>query len=711
MTPGRLFRDDDHVQATVTLSDGGSARRSTDARSRLRAADALLLLLLLCVVAALLLPCLGRDGLSVWTDGWEWWVQPVIGAAAFGAPAVLLLRRDNRSVLGRWLAVVALLAASAGALAAWAWLALVGRPDTLPGGEATLWFASWLWFPGYFLLPTVLLMLAPDGRLPSPRWRPALWATVFAIAASTVEIAVTPYPTSGDLVIPQQPRTVLNPMHTAALHDGLGWTVFLLPLAVASALLAIVLRWRRARGVERQQLKVVTAGALTTVVLMVAAFSTPAPWFLAVASAALVPYPLALGVAALRYRLWDVDVVLRRSLVYAVVMLAIVAAYVVVIVTLGGLIGRTTGAPLVATTIVALGTAPFASRLQRVADRRLFGDRADPSATVARLAERWQTEGGAAPVVSLDDIAADISRSLRLPHVRVATAGGAAGEWGVAREPLSRVPLRHGDAVLGELIASAREPGRALTRRDEAALADLARYVAVVAQTLVLSADLRLSRERIVVAREEERRRLRRDLHDGLGPQLAAIALQLESVRDLADGPDTPAGELAERLREQVQGAVGDVRRIVDDLRPAALDDLGLPEALAQLAQRMSSERFAVSVEIGDLPALSAASEVAVLRIVSEAVTNAARHSRGTRCTVVVRAHNGLVDASVVDNGIGIGGVPQQGSRLGGRVGLGLASMRERAAELGGSCTFDSAPHGGVVVRVLLPADVRPVMQ
>ena len=425
--------------------------------------------------------------------------------------------------------------------------------------------------------------------------------------------ATAPY-SSTNTVIPDQPP-VTNPLESDVVQRWLGWTPALLAAAILLALTSLVLRRRRAVGRERRQLDVVLLGALGTLVLLVAALLTPAPWFLVVVALALVPYPLALGAAAARHQLWNLDLVVRRSVVYGTLSVAVVAAYVGSIAALGGVLGRTTGAPLVATAVVAVGAAPFVARVQRAVDRRLFGDSADPAAAMRRLARGAGT---------LPELARDVAASLRVPHARIVTATGQTGAWGTPRDPETRVALRHGEAVVGELVTSAREPGRPLTKRDEATLTELASYVAVVVHALQLSDDLQRSREQIVVAREEERRRLRRDLHDGLGPELAAIALELETVRDLAEGPGTPAGAKAESLRAHVREVVSDVRRIVDDLRPPMLDDLGLAAAVEQQARRLSTPDLGVDVAVADLPPLSAAVELAVLRIVAEAT-----HQRG----------------------------------------------------------------------------------
>jgi len=271
----------------------------------------------------------------------------------------------------------------------------------------------------------LLLLLAPEGRLPGDRWKPVAWLGIAAIVLATAQVAVSPYPRGphAQVTIPGQPAGLANPVAWSGLPGLVRWPVVLLPAAIALSLAALVVRWRRSAGLGRQQLKAVVAGAVVTVILVGAAFAVPQPWYLLVVAAALVPYPAGLGVAALRYRLWDVDLVLRRSLVYAVLTACIVGAYVLAIVTLGGLLGRTTGAPLVATAVVALGAAPLYRRLQSAADRLLYGDRSDPAAAVSRLARRVQAAAaGRDPDALLSEVARDIARgaagALRAHHHR-----------------------------------------------------------------------------------------------------------------------------------------------------------------------------------------------------------------------------------------------------------------------------------------------------
>jgi signal transduction histidine kinase len=225
-------------------------------------------------------------------------------------------------------------------------------------------------------------------------------------------------------------------------------------------------------------------------------------------------------------------------------------------------------------------------------------------------------------------------------------------------------------------------------------LRDLARYAAVLVRSERQGDQLRDSRSRIVAGREEERRRLRRDLHDGVGPSLAAVVLKLNAAQSRADGGER-TGLLAE-AREEVKAAIAEIRRLVDDLRPPAIDEVGLVGAIRQRAAALTGDLTMEVAGPDPMPALPAAVEVAAFRIASEAMTNVARHARATRCRVVIVV-NGSFELSVADNGRGA-----DRSTVGG---VGWTSMRERAAELGGSCTISSRPEGGLVVRAVLPLE------
>ena len=212
-----------------------------------------------------------------------------------------------------------------------------------------------------------------------------------------------------------------------------------------------------------------------------------------------------------------------------------------------------------------------------------------------------------------------------------------------------------------------------------------------------MTAELARSREELVSAREEERRRLRRDLHDELGPTLASVAMRIEAAAELVDRDPEAAKAMLAALRDEVGDSVADIRRVVYALRPPQLDELGLLGAIRECAARVAESNGGVDVrlEVPDrLRPLPAAVEVATFRIVQEALVNTARHAQASSCSVRVEA-NGVLEFEVSDDGVGL--------RDGRRSGVGLASMRERASELGGTCTFESAPSGGTVVRARLP--------
>jgi signal transduction histidine kinase len=314
-----------------------------------------------------------------------------------------------------------------------------------------------------------------------------------------------------------------------------------------------------------------------------------------------------------------------------------------------------------------------------------------------------QLEATPVPDAILPSIVETVAHALRLPYVAIAlkhdddlVVAAAAGT--PSAEPV-RLPLLYQGQVVGELILGTRPGEEGFSASDRRLLDDLARQAGVASYAVRLTADLQRSRERLVTAREEERRRLRRDLHDGLGPALASVALMADAARNLlAHDPDA-ADALLRDLKGEAQAATAEVRRVVYQLRPPALDELGLVPALREGAAQYSQNGLRVSVEAPDqLPALSAAVEVAAYRIAQEAMTNVVRHAGAHLCTVSLHIDGDLY-LEISDNGRGPNGA---------RPGVGLTSMRERAEELGGSCVVESRPAGGtrVVARLPLGDDV-----
>ncbi|HUG07033.1 MAG TPA: GAF domain-containing sensor histidine kinase [Candidatus Limnocylindria bacterium] len=565
--------------------------------------------------------------------------------------------------------------------------------ESLPQDHTLASLAAWLHgWPNYVGIGALLfiVLLFPDGRPPSHRWRAVAWLIAGYTAASVLLVAIEP-----------ATATVLQPLF--------------LPLLVTAAI-SLVLRLIRATGVERQQLTWLVAAGLVVIVMVLVTFAleTLAPPSLAglgklsrlalYASVCLVP--ISVAVAILRYRLYDLDLLVNRTLVYSTLTLGVLAFYVAVVGYLGSLFraGDDLILSLVATGLIAVLFQPLRERVQRSVDRLLYGRRHEPYAVLSELGQRLGAT--LASDALIEAIVGTVRESLKLSYTAVALRIGdettVAAASGVPRDEPLQIPLKHQNEVVGALLVSARR-GEELTSADQRLLDDLARQAGVVVHAVRLTTELRqanahllAAREELVSAREEERRRLRRDLHDGLGPRLASLTLRLEAARDgLAREPEAAAllGDLAERTRD----AIAEIRRLVTNLRPAALDELGLVPALREAAAEYEhAGRLRITVEGSDLLALPAAVEVAAYRIAVEAMTNVVRHASARRCVIRLAVDgSGDLQIDVADDG---GGIPAHP-----RGGVGLPSMHERAAELGGNCSIERSPAGGTRVRAVIP--------
>ena len=427
--------------------------------------------------------------------------------------------------------------------------------------------------------------------------------------------------------------------------------------------------------------------------------------------------PLSIGFAVLRQRLWDIDVLINRTLVFGALTACVVGIYAIVVGTLGYLLQEARGnflVTLLAAGFVAVLFAPLRDRLQRGVNRLMYGERDDPYGVLTRLGRRL--EAAIEPGAVLPTVVETVAGALRLPYAAIAMRREdgfevAAAHGSPTGEEIA-VPLNYAGETVGQLLLSPRAPGEEFTQADRRLLEDLARQAEVAVHAVGLTADLQRSRERLVSAREEERRRLRRDLHDGLGPTLATLSLGLDvALKMLANDP-REAEALLRELKSQTQGAVVDIRRLVYGLRPPALDDLGLVPAIREQASKhgrladdpatfgrgAGNNALTFSVEAPDeLPPLPAAVEVAIYRIVQEALTNVVRHSEAGACRIglsINDAENEL-GLEIADDGIGI---PED--RL---AGVGMSSMAERAAELGGACAVEREPEGGTRVVARFP--------
>ena len=491
-----------------------------------------------------------------------------------------------------------------------------------------------------------------------------------------------------------------------------------------SLALALLYRYRRrATPLQRQQIKwVVFASTIFIGCVMVAELAVfviptyfPALGFITqlynhvhvITRYVSVLIPLSIGVALLRYRLWDIDLIINRTLVYGVLTLSTVALYILIVVGLGTLlqVQGNLGLALLATGLVAVLFQPLRTRLQRAVNHLMYGERDDPYRVISRLGQRL--EATLAPDAVLPTIVETVAQALKLPYAAITLQQGqevlTAASYGSARGEPVRLPLVYQHEVVGELALAPRAVGERFSPADRALLEDVARLAGIAAHAVRLTSDLKRltvelqrERERLVTAREEERRRLRRDLHDGLGPTLASLTLKLETARNRL-AHDALAETLLSDLAGRTQATVADIRRLVYALRPPALDELGLVSALRELTLQ-SADQVSMHLAAPDcLPELPAAVEVAVYRIAQEALTNVVRHAHARRCDIRLTLDEpaGWLALSIQDDGRGL--PPSRG------VGVGLVSMRERAEELGGTWTIEPVESGGTRVLARLP--------
>jgi signal transduction histidine kinase len=300
----------------------------------------------------------------------------------------------------------------------------------------------------------------------------------------------------------------------------------------------------------------------------------------------------------------------------------------------------------------------------------------------------------------LPAILQDITQALKLPYaaIRQYSAEGQDQEriieHGQPSEDINSFPLVYRGQEIGQLLVAARSPGESFSSQERRLLENIAQQSGAAVYAAQLTRHLQESRLQLITSREEERRRIHRDLHDGLGPQLATLSVKLDAARNYLSVDPAASDQLLRELKGQVQDAIQDVRRLVYDLRPPALDQLGLAAALREYAAQQNANGLQVIIEAPDLHNLPAAVEVAVYRIALEALTNAVRHSQASRCSIRITAGEQLC-LEIEDDGVGI--------NAGSPVGVGLSSMRERTIELGGEFQLQSGPRKGTSLSIRLP--------
>lgn len=595
-----------------------------------------------------------------------------IGTAMLGSGAAIAFAVRGHAVgilflvggLGHLTSAAAYALAIAGDAADW--------PDALVRGLMSLFLTGWLLgLGGPFALA---LLLFPDGRLPSPRWRPVAVGMLGVFGAQLVLTLIDATPPTGPVtatsllaIVPIPPDLLLAAGVVAA---G----------SVALSIAALIVRYVRGdEAVERRLLWLILAVLIAVVANLQRWLTGDGPVVLLFA---FLLVPVAMAIAIQRPQLFDVRLVVSRAIAYGILVVVVVGLYVGLVAGVALLVPedaeRTVA--IAAALVVALAFAPLRTLLQSLLTRAFYGSRHDPARTASLLGPEL---GGDAELGELLD---RVRTALRLPGLELRLDDATHARSGDTAGPSGEVPVA-ADAVL---VAQLRPGESRLHSDDERSLALVGAPLALVARTLVLAGQLREARASTVRARERERAVLHRDLHDGLGPTLTSAAYRADAARNLLDRDAARAVELLDAARDDVRGALAEVRRVVYGLRPLELEEHGLVAALRRRAE--GSGRIAFAFEADDTGQLSPAVELAAYRIALEAITNVERHSIGSHARVVLRRDTAL-RVEVTDDGAGASGP----------AGVGMTSMRDRAEELGGRFEAGPITGGGWRVAAQLP--------
>jgi signal transduction histidine kinase len=409
--------------------------------------------------------------------------------------------------------------------------------------------------------------------------------------------------------------------------------------------------------------------------------------------------PLSLTIAVMRYSLFDIDIIINRTLVYGTLTITTMGIYIFIVGYLGSLVHAINQSmfAFLATGFVAIIFQPLHERLQGLVNKLMFGERDDPLAVLSSLSKRL--EGATEPEAILPSIVETVGQALKLPYVAIEVFNGTGSNvvavYGEIRDTTEVMPLIHQTERIGQLVFARRSPHESFNKAEYKLLRNIARQTGAAVHAAKLTSDLRRSRQQLVAAREEERRRLRRDLHDGLGPTLASLNLKIDTARNQLKKDPNSADRLLVETKSQIQDTLTDIRHLVYELRPPALDELGLIKAIRAYVEQQYPDGLKISVEESvaylNLPA---AVEVAGYRIALEGITNIIRHAQASRAVISIYSEDHSLYVEIRDDGIGL---PEPLP-----IGIGMTSMRERAEELGGKLVV-VPQESGTCLRACLP--------
>jgi signal transduction histidine kinase len=631
--------------------------------------------------------------------------------ALMGLVGALAVARQPRNAVG-WILLATTLA-SATAFLADQYGRYSNIVSPLPGVSWVWWVADWVWIWVLSLPVTFLLLLFPDGRLPSRRWRPFFWFAIVSVSFTALIFALDPRVYPGGHPNPIGIEAV-DPI--ATFMDGPGYALLLL-MGLVSAI-SLFVRFRRTRGKERQQIKwflfsvsILLLAFLLDWVLELTTAGPDSILSLVLIGVAWGSLPVGLGIAILRHGLFDVDVVINRTVLFGILATAITAIYVGIVVGIGSLVGEQGNLflSILATALIALAFQPIRVRARHFANRLVYGKRATPYEVLStfsdQLGEGYSTEDILPRIARMIGEATGAESAtvwVRIGNELRPSAGWPDGR--PARPPVvsegpelpalpddeRAYPVRHQGEVLGALsvVTSRREP---LNDTQERLLEDLAAQAGLVLRNVRLIEELRASRQRLVAAQDEERRRLERNIHDGAQQQLVALAVKIRLAKTMAGRDLEKAQGLLDELQGETQDALENLRDLARGIYPPLLADKGLAAALEAQARKVP---FPVEVHPNGVARYSAEAEATAYFCVLEALQNVAKYAGDSTAVVRLSEDDGHLMFAVSDDGRGFD--PATTPR-----GSGLQNMADRLEAVA------SSPDAGTTITGRIPVGTR----
>jgi len=646
--------------------------------------------------------------------GPSWLLIPLYPLVLAAVGTLIASRRPENSI-GWLMCGAAMLGALVELGRYYSYYSLAAGSPGLVGVEWVAWLARWVWLPWLMLQLVYLPVLFPDGRLPSRRWAWLVWT-----ASITALVGITGRALNPGLLADVRLRNPVAIQDAQVDFQRLAGIALLVLTGLALASLASVFfRLRTATGDRRQQLKWF-GSAITVLVTLVTAgtiadevgdVNSP-PLEVLVASAYPI-IPIVVGFSVLRYRLYDIDLVINRTLVYGALVAFISAVYLIAVVGVGALVGIGNHVnlllPLLAAGVVALAFQPVRQWLQRLANKLVYGRRATPYDALAVLSRRVAETAPGEQL--LKDSLRALCDAIGIPSASVWLRGGQewrvvaqwppggrdqAGSMADARRRGARVVSVHNHGALLGAISVIVPLGRALSPADERLLRDVASQAGLLLRNMGLTADLmdRLgelqeSRRRLVTAQEEERRRLERNLHDGAQQDLFSLKLDIRRLRHLVRRGPTEVEAALQRLEEQAEKALQTVKELARGVYPPLLTAQGISAALSARARAAPVD---VRISSAGVERYPAGVEEAVYFCCTEALQNAVRHARPTSVRISLEGRGDELFFQVEDDGIGFDLAVAAG-------GAGLQSMRDRVDVVGGTLEIVTSVEAGTTVR------------